>query len=559
MKKFVKPFLLLSVLSFMSCVDENDFDFDRLAQTTINPTFEMSLLETTVSLSDFLKVDLDSLANSVEGLTLSLLSDQHGDYLNLDYLRYDTLLPNDVVKSIDMPNVEFDVPPIDIPFASVAPFDIALRYPSIGSNVEKIVFPSFGDSIRFDSASFLSGSKLHFNLNANIGSSNGVEVFIELTSPNLRNKFTGATLNDTIWVGGNTVSNGFDLDVSNYNLAVRRDADDSAYFQLNYAVNARIQQGASLQSDNIDLDVSINAQNLMIDVAYGYVGHYDFFAQDTVDISYFDDTTYSNIFVPGSIDLEGFSIDMSVFTNIGIQTSIYLDNLYTTNAAGHQINLLTNPMPIEILDHVGAVTPHQAVEIPIVPIYSNAAALESMPNKSVSDMKIVFNKDRPENFITPQDAYVVIKSAMTVPVKLRLNDFTYTQDVEAFEVVKEMDYLKSTTLQFYLENSFPASVSAQFYLSDSNGVHLDSLLNQAVLIQGANVDSYGNIISPKAQNVNIEVNSSKYEAMRKADKIQIKVVLNTPSVGGSQPFIRIKKEASLKMKLGVKAQGNITF
>lgn len=67
MKKLIAVFVMLSgIFLFSSCVDEEDFDFDRLSQTTLNPSFGLKLFETEVRLSDFL--DFDTLVDGVEGL-----------------------------------------------------------------------------------------------------------------------------------------------------------------------------------------------------------------------------------------------------------------------------------------------------------------------------------------------------------------------------------------------------------------------------------------------------------------------------------------------------------
>jgi hypothetical protein len=547
--------------SFASCVDESDFDLSRIAQTTVNPSIEVhNILETSVGLSDFLQIDLDSLVSSVEGLQLEVLSDQYGEFLNLKYNRLDTLYPEDMIKELTFDPMNFDLQPIILDLFGITG-DFEIRAPANGFENERIIIPIDKDSVLFDSASFIEGSKLKFTFGNNVVNAAGYEIYVILQSVYLRNKYSGISFYDTVCVVGNNATPVYYIDLKNYNLKFDHEADNSAFFDLQYAIIIKGNANATPQ-ENITVDINAQSENMKIDIAYGYVGHYDFISRDTVDIPYFNDTSYSELFVPNSIDMERFDVKMSVFTNIGIATSIYLYELASSNAVNQYLSLINNQLPVTILDHQAATTPHQSVEIPLPDLFSNIEGIESMPNKSYANTAIIFDKDAPHNFITPQDAYVAIKSQMDIPIKLRINNLTYNQDIDAFDVTKEMDYLKSATLMFSLENGFPAEVSVQFYISDSNNVIKDSILDHAVFIEGANVDNQGFVLSAKKQNVNVTLNSSKYDALRAADKIIMKAVLNTSAAGNSKPFIRLRHDdirQRLNVKLGVKAQANITF
>ncbi|MDR1006814.1 MAG: hypothetical protein LBL74_08150 [Bacteroidales bacterium] len=555
--------LLITPFCICSCVDEDDFKLDNLAQTTLNPTLDLgNIISVDVKLSDFLKIDIDSLVASVDGLKLELLSDEGGDYLNLNYHRMDTLIPDGMVDIIPILNTDFQIPTLQIPFTGIIPDTIDIKYPNNGTMLaEKIIIPSLGDSIRFDSVTFMNNSKLRLTFDNNLTDIQGINIKLVLQSSYIRNKYNGHLFCDTITLIGSNQTNAFDLDLSDYRIAFDASSIDTLSFAFEYAFLLHALPGASLLS-NMDFGIHLISENLAIDVAYGYVGHYNFNSYDTVDIPYFDDTSYASIFTPGSIDLERFKATMSAYTNIGIQTTIYLKELASSNSAGLYSTLVDDSPNDTILDHNGAVIPHQSIEIPLNPLQSNLSGMETMPNKIFSAIVMEFNKDRPENFITPQDAYVAIKSDMQVPLKLKVNNLTYTSDVAAFKVVSELDYLKSTTLVFTIDNGFPASIDAQLYLCDSNNNIIDSLLPNSQFIIGADVNDYGQVVASKTNKVNIELTQKTYESLRHSSKIRIKLILNTSSNANGKPFVRLRHDDPyqiLRMSIGVKAKANITI
>jgi hypothetical protein len=561
MKKIVFYLAVLISTGFYSCVDESDFDFSRLAQTTINPTLELNnIVKTEITMSDFLKIDLDSLVASAEGLSLETLSDQYGLFLNLHYYRLDTIVPENLVTNVPVSAMDFDLPPLDLPYFLTG-IGFEGSFPANDTLVQRVDIPKFDDSVRFDSITFLNGSKLRLNLNHGITNTNDFEVYMLLGSKNLYNSISHKSFADTIRLTGDNATSNYVLDLSNYTLKLNRASEDSMYFEFYYKIFITSNATAIIPSQ-IQPTIYLNPENLSIDIAYGYWGKYDIVSRDTVLIPYFDDTMFAQTFVPNSIDLLSFKASMNVYSNIGIETAIVLNEFSSLTATGLHQNLIDNTLPDTVFDNNGALIPHQAIKIPLNQFYSNLDALEALPHKIFSSVDISFNKDRAANFLTPNDAFVSIESSMDVPIKLKINDLMYIEEVKAFNVVKEMDYLKSATLKFYIENGFPAGVSVQFLICDSNNLVFDSLLTNATTITGANVNAEGAVVSPKQQNVEIEINSSKYDALRRADKIKIRVILNTSSSESNKPYVRLNHKdpmQKLRFSLGVKAQANITF
>ncbi|MDR1725241.1 MAG: hypothetical protein LBR28_02485 [Bacteroidales bacterium] len=550
--------VLLLTVSFYSCVDENDFDFNRIAQTTINPSIELNLLETQVALTDFFKIDFDSLASSVDGLRLEFYPCDTGNYWRLVYNRMDTIDMPKILDSIPILETDFNIPPLYIPGIGLGDVEFSTDLYS-----ERINIPELRDNIRFDSATFIDGSKLRFTFSHDIQDTTGYDVAIVLNSPDIVNKYNHQAIpNDTIWLVGSKATENGNLNLSNCLLNVQRDNNDSAYFTVDYFLLINAKENANPVGD-IHCNVHLNHEELFIDIAYGYLGNYDVYSMDTVFIPYFDDTNITNVITPHSINLLGFEAQMAVYSNIGIETTVWLNELSSMNSAGEIIKLIENPLPDTVINQKGALIPHQPIKINLHPFISNLYGIEALPNKIFSDVAIRFNKDRPANFVTPQDAFVAVSSEMKVPLILRIDTLIYKTEVNAFDVVKEMDYLKSLTMKFHLENMFPFQVDAEFLLCDSNGIEIEPLIDSVYRINGAVVDDNGNILRESITDRDITVTSDKYDALRKADKIQIKIMLNTSKTATGKPFVRLNLKDNnagyLKLKLGVKATTNFTF
>lgn len=74
---------LLAILSFLAtigmvaCVNEDDFDMDRVAETHIHPSLENNVIATEFKLSDFFS--FESMADEENGVTVEFLktNDDH--------------------------------------------------------------------------------------------------------------------------------------------------------------------------------------------------------------------------------------------------------------------------------------------------------------------------------------------------------------------------------------------------------------------------------------------------------------------------------------------------
>lgn len=127
------------------------------------------------------------------------------------------------------------------------------------------------------------------------------------------------------------------------------------------------------------------------------------------------------------------------------------------------------------------------------------------------------------------------------------------------------DYIKDATIYLDMTNYFPVSIGAELYGIDTNGNEIGKILNfnngtDDVIINGANVDNHGNIISPSIKKTTISANSTNVSVLKKSKKIKLKLKLNTSSTtDGTKPYIRFKKESKIIINAGIDLKTNISI
>ena len=114
----------LIILPFTSCVDEEDFDFDSLSQTTINPSLNVPLINTEITLSDFL--NLDEVSDTTNGFELRQVNEGNDSYLEFIFSVKDSFNINDFTQ---------EIPQLDDAVLEYANF--AKKHKAVLENVQK--------------------------------------------------------------------------------------------------------------------------------------------------------------------------------------------------------------------------------------------------------------------------------------------------------------------------------------------------------------------------------------------------------------------------------------
>lgn len=558
-------FAIFLVITFVSCVDEDDFNMDRLSQTTINPTFGANLLSMDFSLSDFL--DLDSIADSSQGVELATIYNNDGSF---DYMQFE--ITQDFDLSFNQRN-DFNkmlpAEPMDLNLAQV-------YIPNIGGISGTYTIVDYTDASipiapltpieqhrRIDSLILSAGT-----MNIATNSALPCTMKLILSSQSIINPTNNTPLLDTITIAqGNQGST--DLDLSNYKiiLAQRLGHGDTTFLDLQYKIIAEITP--TTQSGNYDLDVSFSFNNCDIKLAYGKVGNAEIPIGDTIKLNYLNNSDFANFVQPNNINLESILMQVTAKTNIGLKTVLDLSSMNTLSVNDRRVSLF-NPNTSILLNRSLSPGEESTSTFSLSP---NTSAIEMLPNRLVYNMVCrLYDQDTTinnvfyPNFIYPTASYLHLHTKTIIPVKAIIDSLKTQEEISDFDFITDSSdesigqYVESAVLNLKVQNGFPASLKLNILMKDNNGVVYDTLLANPVFISAANVDNNGKVQSPTNEKISIEITKEKYKSLRRAKKVDISVVMKTStSPDGTHHFIKFEKNSKLNVKLGIKAKTSISF
>lgn len=553
------------ILTFTSCVEEEDFDFSSLAQTTITPSINAPLINLEVQLNDFL--DLEQLSDTANGFEIIQVNEANDSYLEFVFSMKDTFDISSFIQQIEgKDDVQVNLSDISIPDLSdlglsstdLPEFYFSFPDQSVAAEDLSIEVEEFENGVRVDSVQILSGGLIIENVDAL-----PLNAYIELTSSCIKNKVTGELFSETIQISNVSSSIEQQFDLSNYTISLKDSTinnENKQFIDLRYRLIFDIASNNLFQGGNYDINLNVSLLPFMIDAIFGDFGDTEFNIKDAIALDFFKDSLLNAITSTNSIDFEKFTIDLSTSTNIGVDMNIY-PNIYTITSQGNTYNVFNNTNSIRIN---GADILGETAYTNNIVLESDASAIEVFPDSLIYDVKFDFKdevtKTSNYDFISPDDAFVTLDAKAKLPLKAKLNNLHYDTEFDAFNFIEEMNYLKSTSLQFFIESTFPAELSINLYLVDSNQVVIDTLLASPLKIGGAVIDNEGHLLAPTAENVKITLDDSKYDSLKKAKKIKLSAILNTSKdEGGEQRYVRFSNNAKIKVKASVSATGNITF
>lgn len=567
MKKLLQIlFLGVLISSFTACIDEDDFNFDSIAQTTINPTICAPLINTEITLSDFL--DLEQLSDTANGFEIIQVNENGDSYLELSLSFKDSFNIADFIQQIEeVEDVNIELTDLNIPDLADLGLDglnlqeVLFSIPDTSVSAEdiSIEIEELENGVKIDSVQIISGGLLiqpttPLPLNA----------YIELYSNTIKNRQTGEFFTQRIQISSINTTMNQTFDLSNYTITLKDSTINNTtkqFIDLKYRLMFDLASNNSFQGGSYNINLTVSLMPLVIDAIFGDLGETEFNIKDAVALDIFQDSILNAIAESNSIDFEKFTLKLSTSTNIGADMNI-IPSIYTLTSDGQTHNVFNQNNTITIN---GANVLGEIAYTNDITLESDASAIEVFPDSLIYDINFNFrnNNSKHKNsthFVSPDDAFVTLDAKASLPLKAKLSNLHYETDFDAFKFIEEMNYLHSTTLQFFIESLFPAELSVNIYLIDSNNVVFDTLLASPFVIPGANIDSEGYTLSASAKNVQITLESSKYESLKKATKMRLAATLNTSSDNqGQQRYVRFSNDAKIKIKASVNATGNITF
>ncbi|MFA6200660.1 MAG: hypothetical protein WC679_09675 [Bacteroidales bacterium] len=543
--------LMTLSISLSSCFDEKDFAFDRLAETTINPNVHLNnLLSTEITMSDFF--NLDTIADTISGLELISTSDGNGSYLDFVY-SFDTIFKPEIPEISNIQGTSFALPGISLGDIS-GNFQGDYYYPDISENmaVESVNFPTIPNGQIIDSV-YIEQGTINITVNSNIDYNS----YIDLRCNELRDRVTNQPYTNRIQIhakksGKNIITSNVDL--SQYTIVINPDSKINFEYRLFIAINGTVQP-----TYNVSLDIQFST--LKYENIYGLLGNYNLDFSTIENVEIFKDSTFTNIFKGGNFSIENLFLDMTTETNSGIPANINLTKIGGYNDNNIYLDLIQNPLE-KIIPIAPAPNPNtNGISTHRINLNTNIISLP--PIKFEYTGNIQLNPDNVRGF-EPFDPWIKIKAELHIPFKAQLNDLYYDIYIDSFDLGSSSDYINSASLVLDLTNYFPFDISAELYGLDAQGNEVGQIIDvnngqDDIIVKGANIDNYGNIISPSQKISTITINATNFDILKNAAKIKLKLKLNTSSNNNVKPFVRFKKDSKISVSLGVDIKGQITL
>lgn len=571
-KNYLLVFLsFLATIGMVACVNEDDFDMDRLAETHIHPSLENNVIATEFKLSDFFS--FESMADEENGVTVEFLktSDDHDSIImvldkDLELLNEDF---NSFQNDIEMDPVVLNNGTMDLSYIKTLPItpgvnDIItlIDWQDADAQVDALSPDIRGGERRLDSV-VLQDGVMKIQVQAL-----PMPINIQIRSNSLRDE-NHQYLDTVVLIPANVTE--VILDFAGYGVDIYplNDGSGNFYVDLEYKTFldlSVVDQSSLPNSCNFNFTLNFG-DRWSIDLIYGKMGYNEFVLSDTVAISYFDDPGFKDLFDSNTVDLKSMTMEMRYKTNIGMDGHFDVSQMYTENRSGKRISLFKDHQPK--LSIMKALSPTQPMESGFISNEelggADVRALEILPNNIVySGLFSVEDNPAAVSFVYPSRSYINLNIKTRIPIVCQINNMESMKNVSDFSFLQEEggvgDYIDNAVLKFDLENNFPATIDLNIMIKDENDNVVDSLFETPLVISSANVDALGRVVSTSKEQKEKVLSNEKYQLLRNAQKIAVKAVLNSATAtDGARPHVLMQKEHTLKVKMGMKAQLDIHF
>lgn len=568
---------LLAILSFLAtigmvaCVNEDDFDMDRVAETHIHPSLENNVIATEFKLSDFFS--FESMADEENGVTVEFLktNDDHDSIIMV--LDKDMELLNEDFYSfqndIEMDPVVLNNGTMDLTYIKTLPITPGVNdiitlvdWQDADAQVDALAPDIHGGERRLDSV-VLQDGVMKIQVQAL-----PMPINIQIRSNSLRDE-NHQYLDTVVLIPANSTEAVLDFAGYGVDIYPLNDGSGNFYVDLQYKtfLDLSVVDQASLPN-SCNFNFTLNfGDRWSIDLAYGKMGYNEFVLSDTVAISYFDDPGFKDLFDSNTVDLKSMTMEMRYRTNIGMDGHFDVSQMYAENRSGKRISLFKDHQPK--LSIMKALSPTQPMESGFISNEelggADVRALEILPTSVVYD-GLFSVEDNPAavSFVYPRRSYINLNVKTRIPIVCQINNMESVKNVSDFSFLQEEggvgDYIDNAVLKFDLENNFPATIDLNIMIKDENNNVVDSLFETPLVISSANVDALGRVVSTSKEQKEKVLSNEKYQLLRNAKKIAVKAVLNSATAtDGTRPHVLMQKEHTLKVKMGMKAQLDIHF
>jgi len=277
--------------------------------------------------------------------------------------------------------------------------------------------------------------------------------------------------------------------------------------------------------------VNIKFDEFVLDYANGY------FSQTAINLDDYSKMDVFNIIKSGNFNLESINIALDIVNGFGIDASLNIHEMASTNTLSGQSILLHAAVLGQYINIMRATQTADALA-PVIPTvytidFDNTNVKELFENMPDRVSFIIDGTTNPMGNISGgNDFYyrgygLQLKLRLDIPLSLKTNELTLIDTVKFnFENNNDKNKITKGSFKLSADNGFPFDALLQVFMLDSTNTLIDSMLfNNNILAAPLNTQ---NIVSQKRKTVmDVPLSSTKLDNLYNTKKMLVKVVFNT--------------------------------
>lgn len=287
-------------------------------------------------------------------------------------------------------------------------------------------------------------------------------------------------------------------------------------------------------------------KNVIPEYVQGYFGQHNVLFNESTAIDFLDEFPFQ------SLNITDFDVTMTIDNGMGVDMKLRMEQIGAENTASGNAASLSHALIGSDQQFTRALQLY-APDDPVKHIRKqfkfNAGnsnldeLLEVRPDVLNSNLALEVN---PLGNVTYNNDFVYYGHNLTawmdlrIPLVIGLKGLELSDTVafkyDASEEGGPLDRVNYGTLRCIMDNGYPFEAGLQFYLQDTTGTEIDSLLTAMQWIEGAEEESNGRVSTPRRSVIEIPVTQSKLDQLELANALRLKVILNT--VGEDSVHIR---------------------
>ena len=334
---------------------------------------------------------------------------------------------------------------------------------------------------------------------------------------------------------------------------------DSSYLGMTFEFDV-INSGADILASEI-VSITKTFQDLDFQAVFGYAGVYDSLIIDREVIEF---SALPENFV-GRIQLADPRLSLKVGNSFGLPFGMELLDLEARFKDGSMTPISLSPDVNPIIIDAPTIAQVGETILSETTVDSNNSNINQIASTDLTGVQFSVNAlGNPtgvlNNFIL-DTSHLDVTVEVVIPMHLRAEGLEMGEIFD-FEIGDGEDFgrenVKSFMFQLETENGLPLEVSTQVYFMDSDENELDSLFNEQnwnILPSGV-IDDDGKVIMTTYNKVEVELTDSQIDNVFIAEKIMIKILVETTDEGTRD--IKFFSTNSLGFKLGARAEVSVT-